>query len=217
MAEEAMNVPFGSILVWSLVMKMASMFCGMDLNASLCQMMEGFIRFFFLVFFFFFWGGHCCLSRWESFGIDVLPRFFELSDCSGGFQRIHETVPGNPKCQAWCICAHTSCPAFSHRNGLMKISGWIAWVLLLHTGSGGTAFLWKPWETSKGFPLSCPKMSKNAVSPTSLNRLKPSTKHKQTLHIFSIREDVSKKEHGIPLVFSEKMIPLMTTFLPRSG
>lgn len=115
-----MNVPFGSILVWTSVTKMASMFCGRDLNKSLCQMMEGFIRIicFFGVCLFFF--GGALLPKSMGIFWNWRLRVDELSAFSGGFQRIHETVPGNPKCQAWCICAHTH-PA---RHSPTEMASW---------------------------------------------------------------------------------------------
>lgn len=160
---------------------------------------------FFWCLFVFFFGGHCCLSRWESFGIDDSALMnFPL------FQ-----VASNESMKQFLGIRNVRLDAFAHTHILPGIlpPKWPHenfWMSCL-------SFIGSYWFWCDNIPLkTCgnPNMSKNAVSPTSLNRFKPSTKRTKTLHIFSIREDVSEKEHGIPLVFSEKNDPTYDYFSP---
>ena len=182
---------------------MASMFCGMDLKTSLCQMMEGFIRSIFLFWcLFVFFGGGALLPKSMGIFWNWRPSAFFWTF------RLFRWLPTNPWNSSWesemsglmhlrtHIMPGILPPKWPHENFWMSCLSFI--LVWQHSFEN----LWKPKHVQK------------CCFANWLNRFKPSTKHKKKLHIFSIREDVSEKEHGIPLVFSGKMIPLMTTFSP---
>ena len=193
-----MNVPFGSILVWSLVMKMASMFCGRDLNTSLCQMMTGFIRIIFL-----FW----CLFFFLGGGIAYVDgNLLELTTPRWWTFRFFRWLPTNPWNSSW----------ESEMSGLMHLrthilprpkwpheNFWMSCLSFILVWQHSFENLWKPKHVQK------------CCFANWLNRFKPSTKtQKKNLHIFQSEKMWVKRNTESHLFSREKMIPLMTTFSP---
>lgn len=202
MAEEAMNVPFGSILVWTLVMKMASMFCGRDLNTSLCQMMEGFIRIIFLfwcLFVCFFWGGALLPKSMGIFWNWRPSAFFWTF-------RLFRWLPTNPWNSSWesemsglmhlrtHILPGILPPKWPHENFWMSCLS-----LLLHVGfwcdNIPLKYLWKPLKVFPFRVQKCPKMLFRQLHWTDSSQQQNT---KKNLHISSIREDVSENDFSPP-------------------
>lgn len=150
--------------------------------------------------------GHC-LSQWESFGIDVLPRFLNFPIVQ---------VASNESMKQFLGIRNVRLDAFAHthpaRHSPTEMASWKFLDELLEFNWFILVLVWQHSFEN----LRKPKHVQKCCFANFIEQIQAINKtHKNPSYFFNQRR--CEKEHGIPLVFSEKMIPLMTTFLPRSG